>query len=115
MAASSRLTDGMSTSSAVRASRSGAAAASSRRGRPAASGGQAVAAEHVVELALVVAVAPGEALDHEHAGEANSPPAKVRGSGGADRHAPRRDHPRLISSPVSASMTGIELVRTQPP
>ena len=82
-ACSSRLTEGMSTSSAVSARRSVTGPAQVAR---------AVVAEHVVELGLVVALALGRAglMTSTH-GRPNSPPGNVAGPGGRHRDAPRRD------------------------
>ena len=76
---------------------------------------RAVVAQDVVELRLVVALALGEALDHEHARQ----PEFARRRYVRARVAEMATHqsgtmPRDSSSPVSASITGIDPVRMQP-
>ena len=68
----------------------------------------------VVQLGLVVALALVEPLDHQHAGEEELAAGVLPPAGGRDRHRPGRHHPREISTPVSASMTGMAGLRMVP-
>src|SRR4051812_14751508 len=79
MAPSLWLTDGMSTSSAVNASRS---VTPSR--------GDAVLPQHLVQLRLVVALAFLEALDDQHARETELAALELASPGAGHGHAPRR-------------------------